>query len=117
VKTLTAIAAFSLCFAGIAYAQMDQQQSASTRATLNAQQADAAHQQVEQNEASQQEHDAAVASGAAASDHNDRVYDHAMREHHHDVREYHRAMRAWQEDVTACNAGDRSRCDRPRPIY
>ncbi|MDP9055948.1 MAG: hypothetical protein M3N34_01250 [Pseudomonadota bacterium] len=52
-KTLTAIAALSLCFAGTAYAQMTPEQSAATRATLNAQQADAAHQQVEQNVASQ----------------------------------------------------------------
>ena len=116
-KTLTAIAAFSLCFAGTAYAQMDQQQSAATRATLNAQQADAAHQQVEQNIASQQAHDAAVANGAAAEDHNAMVYHHEMREHHHNVREYHRAMREWRYAVAQCNAGHRSFCDHPRPIY
>jgi len=117
VKTFTAIAALSLCFAGTAHAQMTEQQSAATRATLNAQQADAAHQQVEQNVAGQQAHDAAVASGSAAAAHNDMAYHQAIHEHHHNVREYHRAMRAWRYAVAQCNAGHRSYCGHPRPIY
>ncbi|MDP9055947.1 MAG: hypothetical protein M3N34_01245 [Pseudomonadota bacterium] len=58
-----------------------------------------------------------MATGAAIEDHNAMVYHRAMHEHYHNIREYHRAMREWRADVAECNAGHRSYCDHPRPIY
>ncbi len=114
-KSFTAIAALSLCFAASAHAQMDQSQSQDTRAALNAQQAGAAQQQLDQNAANQADHDAAVAARNQTIDNQQSNYDAAMHEHHHDVRAYHRAMRQWHADVAACEAGDHSRCDHPEP--
>jgi hypothetical protein len=114
-KTLTAIAAFSLCLATTAHAQMDQSQSQAERAALNAQQAAAAQQQLDQNAASQQAHDDAEAMRNAQIAQENAEYDAAMHAHHENVREYHRALREWRADVMACQAGDHSRCDHPMP--
>jgi Ni/Co efflux regulator RcnB len=114
-KTLTAIAAFSLCLATAAQAQMNQDQSQAARATLNGQQAAAAHRQLDQNAANQRDHDAAEASRDAHIVDNDMQYDAAMHAHHRNVRQYHRALRQWHEDVAACKAGHRSHCDHPMP--
>ncbi len=114
-KTLTAIAAISLCFATAANAQMDQSQSQAERAALNSQQAAAAQQQLNQDAANQQAHDEAVAARNAQIANENAEYDAAMHAHHENVRDYHRALRQWHADVMACEAGDHSRCDHPMP--
>ncbi len=115
-KSITIIAAFSLCFATSAHAQMDQSQSQAARAALNSQQAAAAQQQLDQNAANQRDRDAAVAARNQTIQNNNMAYGAALHEHHRTVREYHHAMREWRADVSACNAGDRSRCDHSMPV-
>ncbi len=82
------------------------------RAALNGAEAQAAAQQLSQDEVNQRQHDAEMARWQ-----NEQAeYRHASREHRAETAEYRAAMVRWHEDVIACQAGDRTRCvPEPQP--
>lgn len=76
------------------------------RARLNAEQAAAAKAQLDQNAASQAAYEAAVKAREAEIA---RIEAETARQ----KAEYDAAMKKWEADVSACNAGDFSRCAKP----
>jgi len=80
------------------------------RAALNQSEADAAAQQLSQDQANQQHHDAAMTHWENKVD----AYHDAARDHRAETAQYHDDMAQWHADVAACKAGDTSRCA-PKP--
>lgn len=121
--SLAAIAALSMAMPALAAPQKaaPQQDKAAAsvpeagdpearRRMLNAEQAAAAQQQVQANEASQDQHDTAVALNAMQSDRDAARYAATLDRHDAAEQVYHADRKQWEVKNPACWNGDAAKC-------